>query len=297
MCSLSIFITLHTRCSRNYFIFPVPNLYFMEYIQLSVAVTDSIQREILIAMLAEQGFDAFEETDDALLGYIPAAKYAEADIETIIAPFPHTEQSIAQQNWNAKWEESFQPVVVPGFCTVKAGFHDMKTDTPYEIIITPKMSFGTGHHATTQLMMTLMQDISFNDKTVFDFGTGTGILGILAAKLGAKSVLAADNDEWSAENAAENVTQNNTPQVVVVHGSIENASGSTYDVLLANINRHILLQYMRDMYTCVNDGGILLMSGLLTEDFDMVHDAAVNEGFKLQRKEELNNWIVIQFGK
>jgi len=269
----------------------------MEYIQLSVAVTDSIQREILIAMLAEQGFDAFEETDDALLGYIPAAKYAEADIETIIAPFPHTEQSIAQQNWNAKWEESFQPVVVPGFCTVKAGFHDMKTDTPYEIIITPKMSFGTGHHATTQLMMTLMQDISFNDKTVFDFGTGTGILGILAAKLGAKSVLAADNDEWSAENAAENVTQNNTPQVVVVHGSIENASGSTYDVLLANINRHILLQYMRDMYTCVNDGGILLMSGLLTEDFDMVHDAAVNEGFKLQRKEELNNWIVIQFGK
>jgi ribosomal protein L11 methyltransferase len=164
-------------------------------------------------------------------------------------------------------------------------------------VITPKMSFGTGHHATTQLMMTLMQDIDFRDRTVFDFGSGTGILAILAAKLGASSVLAADNDEWSAENAQENVLQNSTPQVAVLHGSIEQAADKTYDVVLANINRHILLQYMHQMYACLNSGGTLLMSGLLTEDFDMVHDAAVNEGFSFVRRAEMNNWIAIQFAK
>jgi len=267
----------------------------MEYIRLSISITDSIQREILVALLAEQGFEAFEETVDALLAYIPAGRYAEADIADILTPFPYTEQSIAQQNWNAQWEESFQPVIVPGFCTVRAGFHTIETATPYEIVITPKMSFGTGHHATTQLMMTLMQRIDFEDKTVFDFGTGTGILAILAAKLGAVSILAADNDEWSAENAQENVMQNATPQVVVAHGSIDKAAGHDYDIILANINRHILLQYMRDMYDCLKDGGILLMSGLLAEDFDMVHNAAVNEGFTFVHREEMNNWIVIQF--
>lgn len=269
----------------------------MDYIRLSISVTDGIQREILVALLAEQGFDAFEETDDALLAYIPAGLYTTADITEAISPFPHTVQSIAQQNWNAEWEKSFQPVVVPGFCTVRAGFHDINVDTPHEIIITPKMSFGTGHHATTQLMMTLMQDIDFEGKKVFDFGTGTGILAILAARLGAASVLAVDNDEWSAENAQENIMQNAVQQVVVAQGSIEIAAGQAFDIILANINRHILLQYMQDMYNCLAAGGILLMSGLLTEDFDIVHDAAVNEGFTFLRRAEMNNWIVIQFSR
>lgn len=269
----------------------------MEYIQITVSVADSEQREILIARLAEQGFEAFEESDDQLLAYIPANDYPEAATADLLSSYAYTTTSIQQQNWNAQWEESFQPVIVPGFCTVRADFHQLGTDTPYEIIITPKMSFGTGHHATTQLMMTMMKDIDFTGRQVFDFGTGTGILGILAAKLGAAAVLAADNDEWSAENAGENVDRNGTPGVTIVHGSIEEVAGNNYDIILANINRHILLRYMHDMYLLLPVNGILLMSGLLTEDFEIVNNAAVQEGFTWEAKQEMNNWIAIQYRK
>ncbi|XZF13860.1 50S ribosomal protein L11 methyltransferase [Chitinophagaceae bacterium MMS25-I14] len=271
----------------------------MQYIQLRIAVTDTLLRELLVARLADVGFEAFEEDDDALLAYVQRGAYNEADVDVLLKEYSlsFTWREMEQQNWNAQWEESFQPVIVPGFCTVRAAFHTIDAATPYEIIITPKMSFGTGHHATTQLMMEQMQHLDFSGKKVFDFGTGTGILAVLAQKLGAADTVAIDNDEWSYENALENVQQNEVNGIEILHGSLEKVADLKFDIVLANINRHILLQYMKDMYGILAPGGQLLMSGLLTEDFEIVHRAAVEEGFIFDVQNSLNNWIVLLFHK
>jgi ribosomal protein L11 methyltransferase len=153
---------------------------------------------MLIALLSEETFEGFEETQDTLVAIIAEPEYQAEAIKTLADAqnVSFSVQRIQQQNWNAQWESDFQPVIVPGFCTVRASFHPPATDTPYEIIITPKMSFGTGHHATTQLMMAQMQNLDIAGKKIFDFGTGTGILAILSKKLGAADVVAIDNDEW-----------------------------------------------------------------------------------------------------
>lgn len=270
----------------------------MQYIQFSISVSDAQLRELLIAQLAEQNFEAFEETDTDLLAYVQEKHLDRAAFEQLLANTNQpafTETVMKQQNWNAQWEESFQPVIVPGVCTVRATFHDIQVDTPHEIIITPKMSFGTGHHATTQLMMQQMAGIDFNGKTVFDFGSGTGILAILAAQMGASEVVGIDNDEWSYENAIENATQNNCPNVKIMLGTIDLVGGTQFDVILANINRHILLQYMSDMFSGLVNEGKILMSGLLTDDFDIINESATKVGFKLLDKQELNNWIVLLY--
>ncbi|PZF73469.1 50S ribosomal protein L11 methyltransferase [Taibaiella soli] len=272
----------------------------MQYIQFSISVSDAQLRELLIAQLAEQNFEAFEETDNELLAYIQEEQLDRAAFEQLLADSNQpafTETVIKQQNWNAQWEESFQPVIVPGICTVRATFHDIKVDTPHEIVITPKMSFGTGHHSTTQLMMQEMAEIDFKGKSVFDFGSGTGILAILAEQMGASEVIGIDNDEWSYENAIENAEQNKCKNVKIMLGTIDLVGGTQFDVILANINRHILLQYMSDMFAGLVENGKILMSGLLTDDFDIINESAIQVGFKLLGKHELNNWIVLLYQK
>ncbi len=273
--------------------------YSMQYVKISFSIADEAIRELLIAKLAEVGFEGFEETENSLLAYIAEDQYSESDVQNLSQEFelPFTRDEIAPQNWNETWEQNFQPVFVPGFCTIRASFHDIPVDTPYEIVITPKMSFGTGHHATTQLMITEMQHIHFKGKKVFDFGTGTGILAILAEMLGATEVLAIDNDEWSFENAIENVGRNHCSKINVKKGSIEEAADHGYDVILANINRHILLGYMKDMYAKLLPEGRILMSGILREDIEMVTSAAQEQGFRFVKHEELNNWELLIFNK
>jgi ribosomal protein L11 methyltransferase len=271
----------------------------MQYIQVIIPAADAAIREQLVAQLAELQFEAFEETDDILLAYIQEELLDIKAFGEIVAVYNlgYEAKPIQQENWNAQWEESFQPVIVPGFCTVRASFHTIATNTPYEVVITPKMSFGTGHHATTQLMMEQMQQLDFNGKSVFDFGTGTGILAILAEKLGATEVFAVDNDEWSYENAIENTQQNNNQNVKIVQGSIDRVGEKQFDIILANINRHILLEYMNEMYSSLHDNGKILMSGLLKEDFDIINEAATQSQFKFLEKKELNNWIVLLYAK
>lgn len=199
------------------------------------------------------------------------------------------------QNWNAVWESGFEPVVVEGFCTVRADFHPPATETPYEVVITPKMSFGTGHHATTRLMMEQLRDLPVRDSAVLDFGTGTGVLAILAEKLGAASVLALDNDAWSVENAAENLVTNGSARVAVRAGSLEEAYGQEFDLVLANINRHILLRYFPRFAALLRPGGRLVMSGLLLEDRPLLEAAGVAEGWEKDGAWHGGNWLCLRF--
>lgn len=271
----------------------------MSHLQIEIKTDSQEVRDILIAQLSEAQYEGFEETPDGLMAFIPDGDFDAEALAEILQSFAltYTSTEIPKQNWNEVWESNFQPVVVEDFCTVRASFHDVAVTTPYEIVINPKMSFGTGHHATTQLMMRLIKDLNFSDKTVLDFGAGTGILSILAAKLGAKSVLAIDHEEWAAENAVENSTLNGTAgNVEVVLGSLENAPATIqYDVILANINRHILLQYMQEMKDLLLAGGTILMSGILAEDEAIIKDAAETVSFNFKQKLQQGNWIALLF--
>ncbi len=273
----------------------------MNYKQVIITNINQETSDILIALLTENAYEGFEEGNETLTAFIPDVDFDSSVLEQTLLPFglTYTLSDIAKTNWNKQWEEHFQPVIVDDFCTVRADFHQMDLKTPYEIVITPKMSFGTGHHATTQLMMRMMRTFDFTDQKVFDFGTGTGILAILAAMLGAKSVLGIDNDEWSYENAIENITRNNIQRETlnIQLGSIDIVVNERYNIILANINRHILLQYMSNLYELTNTGGKVLLSGLLTEDRDIIIEAALKQGFLLVAEDSLNNWITLLFSK
>jgi len=270
----------------------------MQHRKVTFTIKDTAEGEMLMALLADAGYEGFEEKENELLAYIDDEQYSEQELRQRL---PHematfTTELVPAQNWNALWESNFEPVIVQGFCTIRAHFHNLEITTPYVINITPKMSFGTGHHATTQQVMLLMKDILFKELSVLDFGTGTGVLAILAELLGARHVLAIDNDEWSVENARENVQQNNCNNIAVEQGSLEDVpAGDSYDIILANINRNILLQYMDILYTQLKKGGTILMSGLLVEDKEMMVAAAASAGFTYQNGTELNNWIALSF--
>jgi ribosomal protein L11 methyltransferase len=208
-------------------------------------------------------------------------------------------KEIAQQNWNAIWEASFDPIIIDDYCYIRAAFHaPAPTHFTHEIIITPKMSFGTGHHATTQLVINLMRTLDFANKSVFDFGTGTGILAILASKLGAHMVVANDVDDWCIENTNENCVQNNITNITATLDSIDALLPSLpFDIILANINRHILLAHMQHMYAMLKNNGNLILSGILKEDIDIIERAANAIGFHKIALLEKNNWVAIHFAK
>ncbi|GAA4468877.1 50S ribosomal protein L11 methyltransferase [Nemorincola caseinilytica] len=268
----------------------------MRHIKISFEVPPGDERDVLIALLADTGYEGFEETDNVVHAYVPEEAYDAAQVAETLSMYQvqHAAETIEPRNWNEVWEAGIQPVVVDGFCTVRAHFHSPEVDTPYCVVITPKMSFGTGHHATTQLMMMAMRHIPFSGKTVLDFGTGTGVLAILAGMLGAAKTVAIDNDEWAVENARENAERNGSVGMEIAQASLEDIEAQEYDVVLANINRHILLHHMPAMYGMLVSKGILLMSGLLTEDEAVIADAAKEAGFVIEAVEQLNGWISVK---
>jgi len=269
----------------------------MEYREVRLKVDDQNTKDILIAILAEEGYEGFEERAGELISYIPLSGFNNERLDEILTPFSirYSVEKVLKANWNKQWEENFQPVIVDDFCTVRADFHNLEIATEHEVVITPKMSFGTGHHATTQLMIRAMRNLTFEGKSVLDFGTGTGILAILSEKLGAKSVTAIDNEEWAYENSIENSLRNGATCIEVHLGSLEHVAGRSFDVILANINRHILLRYMQDLEKLIAENGYVLMSGLLVEDEDIVVPAARSYGLHLLSRESHNNWIVLLF--
>jgi ribosomal protein L11 methyltransferase len=198
---------------------------------------------------------------------------------------------IANKNWNQEWESNFQPVTVGRFCRIRADFHAPGRETRFEIVITPKMSFGTGHHATTHLMIQAMEELDFDNKAVLDFGTGTGILAILAEKLGAKNITACDNDPWSLQNAAENKQKHDCRSILLTGEEIDSIP-MVYDIILANINRNVLVSQMPVLATHLKPGGLLLMSGFLQDDLDPILNAASNHKMMIYNTMEQNKWIL-----
>lgn len=249
---------------------------------------------MLSAMLAGKGFDGFEETENEIKAYTQEENFSQAAVEEILNNFQieYSLQLIPAQNWNAVWQSNFHTIAVDDFVAVRADFHEPSANTRHEIIITPKMSFGTGHHATTYMMMHQMRNIDFSNKTVFDFGTGTGILAILAEKLRAASVSAIDNDEWSINNAQENILKNNCTKIdLLLSGSP--LKKEKFDIILANINKNIILENLSLLKNSVKLNGILLLSGLLTDDEEVILEKASSIGFHHISTIGRDKWICI----
>ena len=267
----------------------------MEFVKVKLLILSEGVVDELIETLVNEGYEGFEELEDGLLAYIPLSGFDTVKLEIIANSFgvKYFLENVPEQNWNALWESNFEPVIVDGFCTIKAGFHFIVSTTPYEIIITPKMSFGTGHHATTQLMMGLMKDLDFKGKNGMDFGCGTGVLAILAEKLGAAQVLAIDNDIWCVNNSLENLAANNCNNIVVSLNTIAETELVEHDFILANINRHIIIETLSDINCRLKPGAYLLLSGLLIEDEEILRTALSKFPFEVLILRRLNNWIAI----
>jgi len=256
--------------------------------------------DILIAELGEEGFESFVETEKGISAFIQKKDWHKDILKNIQIlnsgefRITFTYEEIEQVNWNTEWEKNFEPIIVNDTVSVRAPFHE-KTDLPYDIVIEPKMSFGTGHHETTHLMIQQLLNVDLTDKTVLDMGSGTGILAIMAELRGAKSVDAIDIDDWCYENALENATRNNCTKIRVFKGDAALLADKNYDMIIANINRNVLINDLPVYYKCLNKGGVLLLSGFYREDIPFIKKAATGLGLKESDVLEKNNWISLKF--
>jgi ribosomal protein L11 methyltransferase len=272
-------------------------LNMQNYIKIKISSSQEII-ELIIALLSEEGFDGFEETNETLDAFIPENDFDEMKLKEILKPFSlsYTIEIIEPKNWNAEWESNYDPVIVDDFVTVRANFHEPITSVKHEIIITPKMSFGTGHHATTWQMIKLMQQVDFRNKRVFDYGTGTGVLAILAEKLGAADVLAVDYDDLCIENASENIETNHCSTIIIMKTDAP-PTDELFDIVLANINRHILLQNMKAMSDMLIADGFLFVSGFYKEENQLLIDEATKNNLQLIQSSDRHNWSSLIFQK
>jgi ribosomal protein L11 methyltransferase len=275
----------------------------MDYIEFNFTISPKESgNEILAATLADIGFESFVETENGLLAYIPDTKFSMNEVEKLDIlknkefDIKFIYKNIIDKNWNEEWESSYSPVVIAGKCYVRAPFHPQIEKYKYEIIIEPKMSFGTAHHETTALMLEQILKLDLKDKTVLDMGCGTAVLSILAAKMGASTITAIDIDEWAFNNSIENVDKNNTNIVKVLSGNVSIVKGS-YDVIFANINRNILMHDIPEYINHLNKSGLLLLSGFYEADIPIITDKAESNGVKLTGSFLKNNWAVLTFKK
>ena len=269
-----------------------------QYIQISIPVIQQDTKDMLVAQLGELNYEAFEEEEGSLKAFIPQDLFDEQGVREILQlhGLPFQSALLPVTNWNEEWEKNFQPVVIDDFCAIRANFHEPIPYVQHEIVITPKMSFGTGHHATTEMMIRLMRTVDFRGKKVFDFGTGTGVLAILADKLGAGETLAIDNDEWSMLNAAENMAANDTKRIHLVHAGNIPAHDS-FNIVMANINKHVIMDTLRIIEKQLLPGGTILLSGLLENDAKDVDNIAHDCGLTLRQQCSTKGWIALQYDK
>ncbi|MEN8187852.1 MAG: 50S ribosomal protein L11 methyltransferase [Bacteroidota bacterium] len=257
-------------------------------------------REILIAELGEVGFESFTETEDGVKAYIQEKDWKENILNEIYildseaVEISYEKEVIEQVNWNEEWEKNFEPIQVDGLVSIRAPFHE-DPNLKYDIIIEPKMSFGTGHHETTHLMIQHLINLDLEGKTVLDMGCGTGILAIFAEMKDAKKLDAIDIDTWCYENSLENVTRNKCNNISVYKGDASLLKNKKYDVIIANINRNILLQDIKSYAKSLNQNGTLLLSGFYTEDIPAIEEEAKKHNLKLEKKLERNNWVGLKF--
>ena len=269
----------------------------------SAEINAEMAREILVAELGALNFESFVNTDDGLQAYVQEEDFDEQEVRALyILESPDFAiemevKTIEQQNWNAEWEKNFEPIEVEGRCVVRAPFHEEK-EVDFDIVIEPKMSFGTGHHETTHQMIAQLLDIDVSGKRVLDMGCGTGILAILACMKGASSITGIDIDEWAYENTLENVRKNKCSHIIVKQGGAELLKNCSYDVILANINRNILLNDMEAYTKTMKVGSQIAFSGFYTSDISHIDAKARSLGLRLLRQSEKNNWaaLVYQMG-
>ena len=271
----------------------------MDYIEFEIEF-DQLEpwRDILVSLLAEKGFDSFVETKSGLQSYIPKSNYNEEDFEEI-RTFEHVVsvdvKVIEDQNWNAKWEENFEPVLIENKIAIKAPFHKGEFVQDLVLTIQPQMSFGTGHHQTTWLMAKRLYELDLNGKNMLDMGTGTGVLAILAEKRGASAVFAPDIDEWSFNNAKENCALNNCYKIEVALGDHQTITDKSFDVIAANINKNVLIEHFLVYSKCLKTSGKLLISGFFETDVNDLVQTAQEHGFIFEETFTREGWAMVQF--
>lgn len=262
--------------------------------------TDPGSEEALLGLLSGFAFESFEEPDSGfLIAYLPASVSPDAlkpELERLgeLLPFELRIERIPAQNWNEVWESNFPPIQVGHFCGIRAEFHPPFGDSvKHELCIQPRMAFGTGHHETTYMMIEIMEGLPLRGKSVLDYGSGTGILAILACRLGARHIDALEIEPIACENAVDNCRANQAETVNVIEGTLEQVMGRQYDVVLANINRHVLLESFAPLYEMLPGGGYLVISGILGADRDIVGQALGQAGFEVRDIRERGQWLAM----
>jgi len=275
----------------------------MFYTRLQV-ICDPEFSEILMAEIAEVGFDTFMETEKGFEAFVEEEKFDHDHLESIQEKYKHVnpliffQDKIQKQNWNEEWEKSIEPIIVDDKCLVRAEFHKIEKKYPYEIVITPKMSFGTGHHQTTYLMLKSQMRIDHQTKRVMDAGCGTAILSIMASKLGAKEVEAFDIDEWSTVNGKENIDNNHCSNIHLYQGKISELKFTgKFDIILANINKNVLLAEMKSYADYLSATGQLLLSGFYMQDIEDLKLEAVKYNLSEVFRDEKETWASLLLQK
>jgi ribosomal protein L11 methyltransferase len=275
------------------------NIYIGYHFQINPLELGS---EILIAELGEKAFESFIETETGISAYVQKDLWDEnilEDIQILSNPefsISFSFEEIEQVNWNEEWEKNFEAIEVDGKCHVRAPFHE-KTNAEYDIVIEPKMSFGTGHHETTHMMIQHILETDCTHKKTLDMGCGTAILAILAEMKGAQPIDAIDIDNWCYLNSIENAERNNCKHISVYEGDAGLLVGKKYDIIIANINRNILLNDMQTYVDCLNENGLLFLSGFYTEDIPVISESCLSKGLTYEKQFERNNWVALKFTK
>jgi ribosomal protein L11 methyltransferase len=276
----------------------------VNYIELHFVVRPKLEAsDILIAQLAEIGYESFVETEKGFAAYINSDLFNDEELKDAILPYQqlfeieYTYQEIHQQNWNQVWESNFEPIIVNRQCYVRAPFHASDASYKHEIVIEPKMSFGTGHHQTTRLVMAEMLNHTFENKAVLDMGCGTGILAILAFQLGAQKITAIDVDDWCVENTIENFERNKVSGAIVKKGDASHLANATYNVVIANINKNVLLHDMPIYFNALHESGVLYLSGFFETDVDELLQMAKSLGFTYTSKKVDGDWAMLLLKK
>lgn len=278
----------------------------MKYIEVEFKCTpnNDIVNSILSATIAEMGFESFIENENGTTAYIQDDLFDTVKLDEILNDLPieaeiiYSFKSIEGKNWNEEWEKNyFQPLIIDNRCIIQSTFHNIPPTYEYNIYIDPKMAFGTGHHQTTELMIKEILKDNFEGKTVLDMGTGTAILAILASMRGANLITAIDIDQWAYDNAMENLNLNNVENVTVEIGGAELLGDETYDIILANINRNILLNDIHAYVKVLNADGSLYMSGFYKEDIPVIKDECIKNGLSFCHHSEKDNWVAVKFTK
>lgn len=278
----------------------------MQYIQVTFKFKNiaEYQRDLLINDLADIGFNTFEDTETGFSGFIDKDGFQESSLLEVLTSYndeldyTYKLTEIAGENWNEQWEKNFEPLVISDQCYVRATFHEPKPKYPYEIVIDPKMAFGTGHHQTTTMMMEYILSMDLSSKNILDMGCGTGILAFLAAKKGAEHLTAIDYDQICYESTLENAELNHISNIDVICGGKESIPEASFDVILANINRNILLDQISRYSEVLKKNGEIVFSGFYENpDLDMIKEACSKTGMNYLDHKKINEWVAARFSK